>query len=376
MIWGLQMRRLSKLDIAVSVVTAVLCLMLALLQLNSYDISPFSNSILYLTPANERISNIWSMDPEKRSGSRQLTFSETGIQSFSLSPDGKWLVYAEYLGESDNTRLMLFNLLTSQSQTLTSCVDSSCEYPVFDPSSRYLAYERINLNSSFPTVAASSARIWLVDLASPDLYEAPLESDSQQLSMMALWSSDGNYLAVLDRRANGIRLYDRRTGGVSFILESYGTTGRFAFTADNTKLVFTALIERDGAATSLKAYNLADSSLETLQTSLIDFYPIAVSYSPNGAYLAALHGSEAAACASGPALYLARIMPSGTLQTISSTDYCVQDLVWDSSGERLLLQRLMTDSTGSIQAEIWLYTPDEATARQIIFNGRHPRWMP
>lgn len=369
--------RLTRLDITVLSVAVGLIALLIGLHLNLSQPSSFSGSILYLTPANERRNNIWSAYPDRLDKARQMTFSDTGIQSFAVSPNGKWVVYTEYQndGATKDTHLILLNVLTFETQPLTSCVDSSCENPIFSPDSRFVAYERINLNSDLPGVPASPPRILLVDLFYPEPREQPLERDEQKLGMTARWSPDGRWLSVLDRSAGGVRLYDMQRGRSTFIARSYTSSGTFS--SDSKRLVFPAFVEGNGEVrTILQQYDLDDGSLETLQTDVVGFRPVAAFYSPSGPYLAALHLAEEAQCYSGPALYLARILESGELQTISATDYCVQTVTWGPTGTQLFLQRVFTDETGTSTSEIWMYDPETGVAERLIANAYHPRWLP
>jgi Tol biopolymer transport system component len=367
--------RLTRLDVTVIVFSCALGLiLLGLLRLDSADTARLSGWMLYLAPADARVSNIWAANPADPAETKQLTFSTVGIQSFAVSPDARWIVYSEHTDAIRDTRLILLNLVTGRTQPLTACVDSSCENPVFSPDARQVAYERITLNSDLSGVPASPPRIWLVDLYSPGLAEKPLETDTQKLGMMPRWSPDGRYLAVLDRSQGGIRLYDAAQGTSAFIAESYESTGTFS--PDGTRLVFPALLEPDDAAQlTLQQYQLADQTLSSLQTDVVDFRPVAVTFSPDGNYLAALHLSETANCPSGPALYLARVTTTDTLETITADDYCVFQLAWDATGDNLLVQRSSTDTSGNSQVEIWLYSPPNQTMQRLISNGFHPRWL-
>lgn len=366
----------TRLDITVMVVSAVLVLLVALLQLVAAQQNTQVGYLLYLTPAKSRATNIWQVDAETLANARQITFSETGIQSFAVSPNGRWVVYAEYTGETPDTRLVLLSVVTGQTQVLTACDDSSCENPVFSPDSRYVAYERITLNRAMPQLPASPPRIWLVDLLSPNLTEQPLETeDTQILGRMVRWSQDGRRVAVFDRAASGIRLYDMQQRTSAFIARSYGTSG--AFTPDDSALIYPSMQGDLGEIVlTVQRFDLVTETLETVTIDVDDFHPLRLEYSPDGAHLAGLHLTDEANCYSGPALYLARLDASGVPQTITATDHCVSHMVWDASGERLFLQRVMVDESGNSEVELWQYTLSDHSVRRIISDGYHVRWLP
>lgn len=368
------MPRLSRLDKGVLLVALGALAAVALLQLTATDDFGARGAVAYLAPANGQVTNIMLTDPDNPSHTRQITFSDEGIHSFGVSPDGRWLVYSEYQNAARDTRLFLRNLLSGQSQLLTECHDSLCEMPTFSPDMRYIAYERITLNLDLPGVPASRERVWLVDLE--ERSERPLEiNNTQRLSRDAIWSPDGQYVAVFDRSVNGVRIYDTFNRSF-FIGESYGTSG--AFTADGLELIYPAWHEEPGQTPtiSLQSLNLSSFTTRPLTTDIEGFRPILLSFSPDNRWLAGLHLLPETQCPSARALYLARVVDADTLETITYADHCATRIAWDATGERLLLQKVVTDRNGYALTALWQYRTDEHTLSPIVDNAYQPHWLP
>jgi len=348
----------------------------------SFSFSIRNLRIAYLAPANSSTpANIWIASLIEPSDVQQITFSPTGITSFSVSPSGNQIAFAE---RSDGGRsdIKMLDLETDALLQLTNCTDSRFERPIWSPTGNLVAYERVDFNSDLATagVNISPSRVWLVDLSANPMTTYPLFNDSQMLGHSAVWSANGGRIAVYDIREPGVRIHDIAQGTDIVIRSNYGTAGFLS--PDGTQLV---LPEVEGDTTGMNSHlqlinlNTQDTRPISLPADLVSENVAA--WSPNGQWLAISRRSTNPSDPHGEQLYLVDVSSLRLQLIITEANYRNPFLFWDATGTRLLLQRSLQPSGADTAAntslpEIWIYNMATSTLTQMVTNAFNARWLP
>src|SRR5258708_21815754 len=102
--------------------------------------------VLYLGPTDNIVQNLYLIDPSQPGQPTQLTFSQTGLQSYDVAPNGSYAVYSEVQADGTDS-LSTLDLTSFTSNTLYPCTDSFCTNPAISPDGKTIAFEKANLNS-------------------------------------------------------------------------------------------------------------------------------------------------------------------------------------------------------------------------------------
>ena len=373
--------KLDKLDIAVVILVA-LCL--AGVGIAAYISAPERQAIqvAYLYPALDSPQNVWLSDIDKPDQQKQLTFSEGGVSDFDISPDGRWLVYAEHT-DGRGVTLRLLDLRGGQVRDLVDCVTirALCTAPVFSPSGDLLAYQRSeSIGASF-----GLSRIWLVDMRSASYDTFPLIGDSQIVGHSAVWSGDSNMLGFYsaDSTQPGILLYNLAPTGddgvqLRFIPSSYGVMGTLS--PNGQQIIFPDLVFRDGQFYGhLQIADLAEKEFAAFTDSNGPFDDVAAQFSPDGRTVAIARRYTDARWTQGHQLYI-RPAESADWQALAyNPEYNTSYFRWDNGGERLVTQRFpfFVDSASGVPArpEVWIHDLATGESRKIVADAYLPKWV-
>ncbi|MDX1373598.1 MAG: hypothetical protein R3321_14090, partial [Nitrososphaeraceae archaeon] len=127
------------------------------------------------------------------------TEPESGIAGFSLSPDGKKLVFA--VGNSDpimtNTDIYILDLVSRDITTILSGGDN--KYPVWSPINDFV----VVVNKRYDGVEAVYSYLFINSTTACNFFA--FESN---LLFPPSWSPDGSYLAYIDFDKDGIYLFN------------------------------------------------------------------------------------------------------------------------------------------------------------------------
>jgi dipeptidyl aminopeptidase/acylaminoacyl peptidase len=176
---------------------------------SSHDVSPDGKEVCYETntdsmPVNSTNSDVFTA--AINGGSPVRISAGKGFDGSPLySPDGKYLSYLSMAREgyeSDQTDLILFDLMTNESANLTESFDRSVGQYLWHPSSNAIYFLAIDRGFSC---------IWSVDVATGEISRLLDGAVCGNLSM----SPDGSYLAVtrsLSDQPNELHRYDLADG--------------------------------------------------------------------------------------------------------------------------------------------------------------------
>lgn len=373
--------KLDKLDFAVIVLVAF-CL--AGVAIAAYISAPERQAIqvAYLYPALGSPQNVWLSDIDKPGHQQQLTFSERGVSDFDISPDGRWLVYAEHT-DGRGVTLRLLDMRSGNLRDLVDCVTvrAICTAPTFSPSGELLAYQRSeSLGTSF-----GLSRIWLVDMTSVDYDTVPLIGDTQIVGHSAVWSGDSNTIGFYsaDSSQPGILLYNLVPSGddgvqLRFIPTSYGVMGTLS--PNGQQVIFPDLVFRDGQFYGhLQIADLGEKEFAAFTDSNGPFDDVAAQFSPDGQTVAIARRYTDSRWTQGHQLYI-RVAQAAEWRALAyDPEYNTSYFHWDEGGGRLVMQRFpfFADKETGVPArpEVWIHDLTAGESRKIIEDAYLPKWV-
>jgi Tol biopolymer transport system component len=330
-----------------------------------WSFKPRSPSVVYLVggQGQPQVVCIIALDGGE---TRDLLTSSSTILDFAPSPDGLKIAVT-ILGDGGKSDIWLIDTATGKNRQSLGCAPSSCSSPVWSPNGRLLAYQR---NEPTPNHASGFDRVWLYDLASGQTQ--PAFEDNQVLGAQPVWSFNSRRLAFIDDNASGIRVTDLVDQQAFLVPDPLGNdTG--SFSPDGNSLVFTKKTSENG---QLGVHLWLAQLDKTVSVALLlngnetyqDYLP---AWSPDDQWIAFLRTGP-----DQPHQNQVMLYQRSTSQVIPLTG---QDnygnLVWDSNGQYLMVQRFLSD--GNRTSEIWVYDfTASRIGRRLIENGTNGRWMP
>jgi Tol biopolymer transport system component len=345
-----------------------------------YDFQVRRPQIAYLAPANSAPFNIWIADAEDPESARQVTFSPTGINDFSVSPDGTRIAFSEKNTSTGTSDIKLLDIETGAIQQITNCVDADCRTPTWRPDGQVIGYERVELNSDFDEVGVSPTRIWLIDLGMNPPTTRPLFSDTQMLGYGLQWSADGNRITVFDYGSQGILLHQFNPEETTVIPSRYGNSG--ALSPDGTRVVWPEIIlEENQARSYLTVVNLETQEMTPLTAPTDPVDDQNAAWSPDGTTLAIGRRYLDDRYTRGKQLYLVNPDTGSAEELLVDPLYQLGSFTWDPNGDQLLLQRFpdpvaLDDPENPGLPEVWTIDLATKTLTRIAHNAFYPRWVP
>lgn len=336
--------------------------------------------VAYLVPADATPQNIWIVDPADPASARQVTFSETGVYDFGVSPDGTQIAFAEYRGDTGTIDLKLLDLESGAVTLLVDCPASDCTTPTWSPNGDLIAYERVEVNDPFASAGVGQTRVWLIDLRPDPPTTRPLFSNSQAIGYAPTWSPDGSRVAVFDSSSQGIMIYDLSQDSAAFIPSRHGSVG--AFSPDGTRLLFPDVILREGqgARTHLQIANLETQRFTDLTDPDEPIDDERGVWRPDGQAIAVARRYLDDRYTQGRQLYLIDADDGSAEPLVVDPAYYHGFFAWDPAGRQLVIQRFPQaapqERAAEIRPEIWVFEVESGGLIKVADNAFHPRWVP
>jgi Tol biopolymer transport system component len=374
---------ITRFDVAVCT-TAVLFLLatlaLAFLQ------RTYPQQVAYLHPVRGGIQNIWVAPLDNPDEARQVTFSDYGIYNFDVSPDGRYIAYADR-DETGLTDLWLHDLHSNNTTRLTNCLaqDADCKTPVFNADGSVIAYERMNINRNLAEVGPGAIRIWLVDPTRQPYNTSPLSENSLIIGHSPQWSQDNNSIAFYnaDLANPSIFIYtfdpDEGERNVKSVSSLHGTVGALAPNGD--ALIYPEIVNRDsGLYTHLRIADLDTLESEDLTPAQGANDDPDVVWHPEGnrATIGRRYTDER--YTPGYQIYSLDLESQQATPLMVDERYSHGFFSWDEAGEWLVIQRFpltLADGSPAIDAspEIWVLNDETGAMTRIAEDAFLPRWV-
>ncbi len=346
-----------------------------LLQAHEWQFRVRAPQVVFMAPVDHPIQNLFMIDPKAPdSQPQQLTFSELGVLSYDVSPDGSRIVYSE-LGDQRTAHLRLYDLRTNSTLTLLECRIAACTTPVWRPDGNMVAFERSELN--LDTGAGPGApRIWLVDVNTG--IPRPLFADNQRLGYSPRWSPDGKLLASYDANVGGIVLFNFADNTERVIRTPQGEVGYFS--ADGRWLFFPKILQLAGTTRYVAHFVLVDVQSELLvQRDLTpDSDPnndVELAWLPDSRRLIVTRRPPNITTMQGAQLHLLDLETGEATPLVTEPDYSNGQVAVSPDGDLLAFQRFALGQSGA-RPQIWLYDLTTGDLRLLANNATMPRWLP
>jgi len=329
------------------------------------------SGIVYLSPSDASVQNLWEADPTSGRPLRQLTKAPYGILDFDVSPQGV-IVYSEQKEQGDS-KLMSLDRATGQSSLLYDCPDALCMELAWRPDGQAVAFDRSALNAG-TGLGSGSPRIWIYNLATGR--SGLLFSDPGQLGYMPRWSPDGQRIAFFDSGTGRVVIHNLVSSVDSFIPASNVQVGTFspdgrylwlpktAFTTDG-KNVITRLIIVDMSTDLLTQHNLIPDSQND-----DDADPV---WLPDSKTLIVLRIPSDRLEAQERQLFEVNVESGKATVLFDESGSNHRALSLSAANDQIVFQKSQDNWQSS---QVWAYDLKTTQAKKITNDGLKPRWMP
>ncbi len=336
--------------------------------------APGPARVAFLAPAGGAPHNIYLADPETLAPPQQITFSESGVYDFGVSPDGRQIVFAERSPAANAYDLRRLWLEDGRVEALLDCGGDRCTTPVWSPDGAWIAFERVEAGAGLP-------RLWLLDMTGDGRAPAPLFADETIFSQAAVWSPDGRWLASYDTQNSGILLVDMSGGDIAFLPSLNGSPG--AFSPDSQRLAFPdVVIAADESALSnhLKIADLATGAVAPLGSLNEPVDDERAVWMPDGQSLIVGRRYLDSRYTPGRQLYLVAAATGDTKPLVVDERYFHGYFAWDPTATRLVIQRFRQPEGGAgsapITPELWVYDTTDQALIKLTTDAFLPQWVP
>lgn len=323
-----------------------------------------SPRIAYLAPSSGPF-NISIADPTT-GDTEQITFSETGVDDFAISQDGRYIAYSE--DQAEAREIMLLDLANNSTRALTNCraENAVCSHPVWRPDGTVLAYQRRELNDAMGNVS----RIWLLEFANASTF--PLFEQIEVLGADPQWSPDGTRLAFYDINTQGVLIYNFNAASEQTQLQAleFGNGSSGVFSPDSAHLIYPQLTIDTPTRSSMRIANLDTGGFRSLTSEDDLTEDRFAAWHPDGRRVAVTRKYLDERYTQGDQVYLVDTETGGVQPLIFDENYQHSAMVWE--GDQLALHRY---SYASGLPEIWVYDLATQAMTRVVEDGFFPRWL-
>jgi len=373
----------TRFDFTVLVVSLIFLTMTAIIVLYP-QLNPLPLRVAYMS-LTDGVSNVWMADPNQPENAEQITQAPVGVYNFGVSPDGRYLAYAERDFDSGLNDLYLRDLRTGEISQLTDCGENNadCRTPVFHPEGNLIAYERMTVDTTRTIGGGLGAlRIWVLDLDSRTTTQ--LIPDNQIIGHSPEWSADGNsivfYSADIANPSILIYTFDADDGqpSVKTITSDYGTVGDLS-PDGSTHIYPDAVANETGVSTQLRIANLDDLTFEELSNSA-DVDDTGAEWHPSGEYALIERRYLDDRFTAGFQIYRYDFTSGETTPFLVDERFNHSSFEFNEDGTQLIVHRfpLLTE-TGETNVngtpEVWIMDMETQALIRVATNSFAPQWV-
>jgi len=323
--------------------------------------------VLFIGWDEEDRSQLYLATPGKLEETVQLTQERLGVLDYSLSPDGRGVVYAA-LREDNGSDLWLIDIDGRNARPLLDCTGAACSGAVWTPDGGRLVYEQRNM--PFPGTPPGPPRLYWFELTSGGT--TPVFADSQWLGMAARFSDDGQWLSYVAPLEQEVQIYNVNDGRTLRITSRMGQPGIW-HPRLNQLLVNDIQFQENSHSIHLFLVDLATSEMTNLsgeEAVVSDQLP---RYAPDGSWISI--GRKEPRQPMGHQIWLLRADGRETRQLTADPDIHHGPAYWSPDGRTLLFERYHL-SRPNADPEIWLLEVETGAMSQVSSFGTQPAWLP
>ena len=337
------------------------------LSSSGFDLS--GASLLYITSDSTGWDQLYM---QRLAGGEpvQYTHEPSGITGYSISPDGKTILFTLF-GPAGGTAIWALNADGTGKRVILDCPNSECNSPRWYPDSNKIAYDRLD-NATEATVPRFS--IWWLDLASGET--RPVFQDQSFASYAPEFSPDGKWLSYISTADNTLILYDLQGGASRSIPLGLQAALPATWSPDGGTVLFASEAEGETGVRT-RTYSLASAQTTDLGGSP-DTSDYSAVWSPDGSWIAIDRNVASGPAHSSNQVWLVKPDGSQPHVLLQEQGASYSSLNWSRDGRYLLYSRYVLDLSAQSPGHFDIYVVDVVTGQSklLITGGDMPSFLP
>ncbi|WP_299028369.1 hypothetical protein [uncultured Thermanaerothrix sp.] len=324
--------------------------------------------LLYLGNPNEspEVSSV-TLDGQV---TQRLTNTSGRVVEFAASPDGESIVFS-VRNDQGGIDLGVVNRQGQNQRILVACGQDRCHEPAWTPDGKWITFVRFGADQK----GQQSSALWGYDFAKGRAIQ--LVSAPGLVPTLPTWSPDGNYLAIYDKGALGIRVIGREDRTVAVIPTNVSQSPHWLW--DSQRLFF--VIEQGDTLLPYRSAYLADLTIQTtrhLFSATQEIWDVSTpAESPDGQWVVV--GKRVLNGPVGKQLWLIPMESldtgEGAIPITTEAIFSTAAYRWEPAGRGLAYQRYdLTSSDAVPQIVIWWR--DRLQNQVVAVDGAFPEWLP
>ncbi len=337
-------------------------------SLPSFDVK--RAKLIYLAPDNQPQSeDQLFMMPLNGGTPTQYTKESSGIAGYSVSPDGKTILYTAFKVDGSSS-ISAINTDGTQQHLVLNCPTSQCGDPQWYPDGQKIVYQRLDYAGDS---ALSKFSIWWLDLQTGKT--VPVFQDQAFPSSAPTFSADGQWLSYLSPANNTIQIYHLQDAkDISIPIGYQGLMPEVWSPSSDAILYWNAVSPEAGSSIHIQRYILNSGQKNDLGGTQ-DQTDYSASWSPDEKWIAIDRNySTSDSTKKGDEVWL--VKPDGTQShaILSEPDVSYTDLNWSPDGSYLAYTRYSYNNIG--HSDVWMINIQTGQTTMLASGGFIPTLLP
>lgn len=334
---------------------------------NSSDFDLEKADVFYLAIDEEYHKQLYLI-PATGGDSQQITNGKYGVWNYSVSPDGRSLIYSTPDGKK-GSELWFWNAEMSAPERILSCAEESCSDILWSPNREQVLYSRLEFGDQQAYLGIPS--MWWLDLDTNETQ--PVFQDAQMPGYNPRWSFDGRWLSYTSASPQEIQIYNLESGERQTLPTEIGPAAAWS---PNGMYFLLADLQFFGDIylSKISLYDLQDGSLQALPSGQY-FDDNNPTWSPDGEWIAFSRGEwTLSRPPTGDQLWISRPDGSDAQAVTSDTETTHGPAAWSSDG-RYLLYRAYDVKDTEAPSQIRIFDLEIGEMIQVAAPGENPSWF-
>ena len=299
---------------------------------------------------------------------QQITNGETGVWNYSVSPDGRSLIYSVPDGGT-GSELWFWEAEMSAPERILSCPEESCSDALWSPTTNQILYSRLTFGDEQAYLGIPS--LWWLDLESRETQ--PLFQDSQLPGYNPRWSFDGKWLSYTSASPQEIQIYNLESNERQTLPTEIGSA---AIWSPNLEKFLQADLQfiGDMYLSKISLYDVESKTL-TAFPSKENFDDNNPTWSPGGRRIAFSRGEWTLEFASaGDQIWLMDAEGQKLRPLTDHAETTHGPAAWSADGHYLLYRAYSVKNTAA-PSQIHILEIETGDVTQVAAPGESPSWF-
>jgi len=334
---------------------------------NSSDFDLEKAEIVYLAIDEEYHKQLFLI-PALGGDAQQITDGKNGVWNYSVSPDGRSLIYSTPDGKK-GSELWFWNAEMLEPDRILSCTEESCSDILWSPNREQVLYSRLTFGDEQAYLGIPS--MWWLDLDTKETQ--PVFQDAQMPGYNPRWSFDGSWLSYTSASPKEIQIYNIESGERHNLPTEIGSAA--AWSPKDTQFLLADLrFLGDIYLSKMSLYDLEDGSLQALPSEEYqdDNNP---TWSKDGEWIAFSRGEwTLSRPPNGDQLWVSCPDGSDARAITHDVETTHGPVAW-SAGGRYLLYRAYVVASTEAPSQIQIFDLETNQVIQVAAPGENPSWF-